>query len=379
MIARNSLLATVRDRLEKNPVVAVLGPRQCGKTTLAGMLQPAESGNTFDLEDPVVGEIFKDPKTALEDLRGLVIIDEAQQRPELFPVLRVLSDRAGQPARFLILGSASPELSRQAAESLAGRVALVEMGGFNTGEIPSEGWSTLWHRGGFPRSFLADSEAESYRWRNDFIQTFLKRDLRSLGFGMSPAAMGRFWTMLSHYHGGIWNASETANALGLAVNTVRSYLDALVETYMVRRLPPWFENVGKRLVKSPKIYIRDSGLFHALQRIASPQDLQTHPKLGASWEGFVLESLIQQWTIEDPHYYAVHSGAELDLFFIRNGRRYGVEIKRTDAPRPRKAYPIIIEDLALEHLFVVYPGDRKYAIREGVTALPFGANPFQGE
>lgn len=193
---------------------------------------------------------------------------------------------------------------------------------------------------------------------------------------MSPQAMGRFWTMLSHYHGNIFNATETANALGLAVNTVRSYLDALAETYMVRRLQPWFENVGKRLVKSPKVYIRDSGIFHALQRIESQSNLLTHPKIGASWEGFVLENLIQRWNIEDPYFYSVHSGSELDLFFIHRGRRYGVEIKRTDAPRPHKAYPVLIEDLKLEHLYVVYPGDRTYLIRKGVTALPFGSNPL---
>ena len=376
MIPRDELTKAVRERLASSPVVAVLGPRQCGKTTLARMLLPTESASYFDLEDPVVGEIFADPMTALRDLRGLVIIDEAQQRPELFPVLRVLSDRRDNPATFLILGSASPELSRQASESLAGRVALVEMSGLTTGEIEQDKWPALWHRGGFPRSYLAVSDAESDRWRHDFIQTFLKRDLRSLGFGMSPQAMGRFWTMLSHYHGGIWNATETANALGLAVNTVRSYLDALVETYMVRRLAPWYENVGKRIVKSPKIYIRDSGIFHALQRIASPDDLLTHPKIGASWEGFVLENLIRHWKIEDPYYYAVHSGAELDLFFIHRGRRYGVEIKRSDAPRPQKGYPVLINDLGLEHLYVVYPGERSYPVREGVTALPFGSNPL---
>lgn len=375
MIARTGLLNLIQSRMESNPVVAVLGPRQSGKTTVARMLMSEGTGNYFDLEDPVVGEIFADPKTALQDLRGLVVIDEAQQRPELFPVLRVLSDRRENPATFLILGSASPELSRQASESLAGRVALIEMRGFNTTEIPEHQWSTLWHRGGFPRSFLAETEQESYQWRADFIQTFLKRDLRSLGFGMSPEAMGRFWTMLSHYHGGVWNATETATALGLAVNTVRSYLDALVETYMVRRLAPWYENVGKRLVKSPKVYIRDSGLFHALQRIESPTDLRTHPKIGASWEGFVLESLIRHWNIQDPYFYAVHSGADLDLFFISGGKRYGVEIKRTDAPRPRKGYPVILEDLGLDHLYVVYPGTRIYTIREGVTALPFGEVP----
>jgi len=376
MIARNELLEQVRGSLEMNPVVAVLGPRQCGKTTLARMLVGTGSPNYFDLEDPVVAQIMEEPMTALRDLRGLVVIDEAQQRPELFPVLRVLSDRAERPATFLLLGSASPALSRQAAESLAGRVALVEMAGFGIGEIGAGGWGALWQRGGFPRSYLAGTDMESHTWRKDFIQTFLQRDLGALGFGMSPQAMGRFWTMLAHYHGGIWNATEMANALGLAVNTVRSYLDALVETYMVRRLAPWYENVGKRLVKAPKVYIRDSGLFHSLQRITTVAELQTHPKIGASWEGFALEQIIQAWGIDDPYHYAVHAGAELDLFFVRGGRRYGVEIKRTDAPGPRKGYSILIEDLGLEHLYIVYPGDRSYAIRDKVTALPFGFDPF---
>ena len=376
MIERNDILMEIRNCLAHYPVVAVLGPRQCGKTTLARLLMETNTSNYFDLEDPVVANIFENPMTALRDLRGLVVIDEAQQQPGLFPVLRVLSDRPDRPATFCILGSASPSLSRQASESLAGRVALIEMGGFGIEEIAQSEWPDLWHRGGFPRSFLAQSDAESHRWRKNFIQTFLKRDLASLGFGMSPKAMGRFWTMLSHYHGGTWNATETANALGLAVNTVRGYLDALVETYMVRCLPPWFENLGKRLVKSPKIYIRDSGLFHTLQGIAAPGDLQTHPKIGASWEGYVLDNLIRSSDIEDPYFYGVHAGAELDLFFIRGGRRYGVEIKRADAPRSRKGYPILIRDLGLEHLYVVYPGDRSYPISDHITALPFGSNPF---
>jgi predicted AAA+ superfamily ATPase len=376
MIPRHSLMATVRWRLENNPAVAVLGPRQCGKTTLARQLVPTGQGHYFDLEDPVVEAIFAEPMTALQDLRGLVVIDEAQRRPELFPVLRVLCDRPGTPARFLILGSASPELSRQASESLAGRVGLVEMGGFGIDELAREAWPGLWFRGGFPRSWLAGSDEESHLWRRDFIGTFLQRDLRALGFGMSPQAMGRFWTLLSHYHGGIWNATESANALGQSVNTMRAYLDALEQTYMVRRLQPWYENTGKRLVKSPKVYIRDPGLLHALQSIETARQLQTHPKIGASWEGFVLEQLIRTWEIREPWFYAVHSGSELDLFFLRQGRRYGVEIKRTDAPKPAKGYPVLLRDLGLEQLFVVYPGDRTYTVREGVTALPFGTSPF---
>lgn len=372
MIARPGLVATIRQRIHESPVVAVLGPRQCGKTTLGREFVAADSGQYFDLEDPVVAEIFEEPMTALRDLEGLVVIDEAQRQPGLFPVLRVLCDRPENPATFLILGSASPELSRQAAESLAGRIALVEIGGFGIEEIGAQDWDSLWFRGGFPRSFLSDSDEQSHRWRRDFVRTFLERDLGNLGFGMAPRAMGRFWTLLSHYHGGIWNATEAANALGVAVNTVRAYLDALAQTYMVRRLPPWFENVGKRLVKSPKVYLRDSGLLHALQSIETMAVLRTHPKIGASWEGFVLEQLIRQWAIDEPYFYAVHSGAGLDLFFLQGGRRIGVEIKRSDAPRSVKGYPILIDDLGLEHLYVVYPGDRCYSIRDRVTALPFG-------
>lgn len=370
MIERHAYLQRVKEGLSRSPIVALIGARQCGKTTLARSLMPAEAPNYFDLEDPVVAAVMEHPMTALKPLRGLVVVDEAQRVPGLFPVLRVLADRERAPARFLILGSASPDLSRQAAESLAGRVEIVEMRGFDLGEIPNEQAGALWVRGGFPRSFLAAFDADSLRWRRDFVRTFLERDLAVLGFGMAPAAMGRFWTMLSHYHGQIWNGSEVAASLGVAPNTARHYLDALEQTLMVRRLLPWHENVGKRLVKSPKLYLRDSGLFHALQGIGSSDQLHTHPKLGASWEGFALEEVLHAFQPEGAWFYAVHSGAELDLFMQHRGRRLGVEFKREDAPRLTRSMQVALEDLKLDRLWVVYPGERRYALQDCVEAWP---------
>ena len=370
MINRQEYLGLIRQGLKRSPVVTLIGPRQCGKTTLARQVVPAASANYFDLEDPVVARLLEEPMTALSPLRGTVVIDEAQRQPNLFPALRVLADRAGLPARFLILGSASPELSRQASESLAGRTEIVELRGFDLGEIPAGDVEALWMRGGFPRSFLAGSDEDSLIWRKNFIQTFLERDLARLGFGMSPAAMGRFWTMASHYHGQIWNGSEIASAMGVAPNTARSYLDALEQTFMIRRLQPWHENVGKRLVKTPKIYFRDSGLFHALQGITSPADLRTHPKLGASWEGFALEETLRALGAREAYFYAVHSGAELDLFLLHRGRRLGIEFKRKDAPELTRSMRVACDDLKLDALWVVYPGSREYALDRRVTVRP---------
>jgi predicted AAA+ superfamily ATPase len=370
MIERTSYLRRIRTGLKRSPVVALLGPRQCGKTTLARQILPANSANYFDLEDPAVAAMLEQPMTALQPLRGLVVIDEAQRQPGIFPVLRVLADRTGQPATFLVLGSASPELSRQASESLAGRVEIIGLRGFDGGEIAPADLEKLWLRGGYPRSFLAQSDADSLQWRRDFVRTFLERDLAGLGFGMPPAALGRFWTMISHYHGQIWNGSEVAASLGIAPNTARSYLDALEQTYMVRRLPPWHANLGKRLVKSPKLYFRDSGLFHTLQGIGTAADLLTHPKLGASWEGFALEEILQSVQPEQAYFYAVHSGAELDLFMLADGRRVGVEFKREDAPRLTHSMHVALEDLKLDRLSVIYPGTRRYRLHEKVDVLP---------
>lgn len=370
MILRKGYHREVKEALRHNPVVMLLGPRQCGKSTLAMELAGVGATSFFDLEDPSVAAALEQPMTVLRDLRGLVVLDEVQRRPEIFPTLRVLADRPGDPARFLLLGSASPELSRQAAESLAGRVEVVELRGFDVAEIGIDKTAALWTRGGFPRSFLAADDAISYRWRQNFIATFLERDLGVLGFGMSPVAMRRFWTMLSHYHGQIWNASEIASSMGVSPHTTRKYLDALEQTFMVRTLQPWYENVGKRLVKSPKIYLRDSGLFHALQGIQDYEQLLTHPKLGASWEGFALEEVLRAFRPEQAWFYAVHSGSELDLFFLSAGKRIGVEFKRQDAPRITKSMRLTQQDLRLDRVLVVYPGERRYALDDGIECVP---------
>ena len=356
--------------LDHNPIAAVLGPRQCGKTTLARSFVPAESGNYFDLEDPVVAQLLSEPMTALSGLEGLVVIDEAQRQPGIFPVLRVLADRENHPAKFLILGSASPELSRQASESLAGRIEVIEMGGLNLQEVGFENMDELWLRGGFPRSFLAQDTEASDRWRREFVRTFLERDLAQLGFGMSPALMRRFWTMASHYHGQIWNSAEVAASMGIAPNTARSYLDALTQTFMIRQLQPWHANIGKRQVKSPKLYFRDSGIFHRLQGIPTWDALMAHPKLGASWEGFAIEEILRATDPDESYFWAVHSGSELDLMLIRNGRKTGVEFKRSDAPKLTQSMSIAMADLKLDELYVVYPGNRSYDLSEKAKVIP---------
>jgi hypothetical protein len=283
-------------------------------------------------------------------------------------VLRVLVDRPRNKARFLVLGSASPELARQASESLAGRVEVVDVRGFSMSEV--DGIDKLWSRGGFPRSFLARSDADSLTWRNQFIRTFLERDLAALGFGMSPRMMGRFWTMIAHHHGQIWNASQVAASLGVAPNTASSYLDALEQTFMVRRLQPWFTNLGKRVVKSPKIYLRDSGVLSALLGLGNSKALLTHPKLGASWEGFVIEEVLAQFKPEQAWFYGIHAGSELDLLFMHKGKRLGVEIKREDAPGMTRSMHVALADLDLHKLYVIYPGSRRYALGPKVESIP---------
>ncbi|NQW99155.1 ATP-binding protein [bacterium] len=369
-IGRPQFRHQIERALAHNPVVALLGPRQCGKTTMAREFLSESSANYFDMEDPAICAMMANPMTALVHLRGLVVIDEAQRRPEIFPVLRVLADRPGAPARFLILGSAFPDLCRQSSESLAGRIEVIEMSGFGLSEVGAVAERLLWLRGGFPQSFLAPDEEASDRWRREFIRTFLERDLALLGFGLSPQLMHRFWTMISHYHGQIWNSTEVAASLGVAPNTVRSYLDALSQTFMVRQLQPWHENIGKRQVKSPKLYFRDSGIFHRLQGISSWDAMQSHPKLGASWEGFALEETLKAATPDEAYFWAVHSGSELDLLMMRNGRRIGVEFKHRDAPKMTRSLAIAREDLKLDELVIVYPGSRIYQLSDRVKVLP---------
>jgi predicted AAA+ superfamily ATPase len=364
MLPRPSRLTALEAALARSPVVAVLGPRQCGKTTLARQLVPAASANYFDLEDPISLARLDQPLTALGELRGTVVIDEVQRRPELFPLLRVLADRADQPAQFLILGSASPALLRQSSESLAGRLEIVEMEGFCLAEVGLEQANTLWLRGGFPRSFLAANDVDSLIWRRDFIRTLLESDLPQLGVRVPAATLQRFWAMLAHFHGQLWNGAELGRSLGVNQTTCRRYLDLLAGVFMVRLLQPWHVNSLKRQVKAPKIYFRDSGLLHQLLQIPSHDALLQHPRLGACWEGFVIEQLLTSWRPEDAWFWATHGGAELDLLVTQGGRRLGVEIKRADAPRLSTSMRQALADLELDELLVITPGERSYRLHE---------------
>lgn len=370
MIARPHLYTLINARLKSNPVVALLGPRQCGKTTLARQLTETRKSTYFDLENPTDVARLSQPMTALEDLRGLVVIDEVQHHPELFPVLRVLSDRKPTRARFLVLGSASPGLLKQSSETLAGRVALVEMTGFTLDEVKTGDVNRLWLRGGFPRSFLARSEAMSTAWRSDFIRSFLERDLAQLGIRVPAGTMRRFWTMIAHYSGGIWNGSEIGRSLGEAHTTVRRHLDALVDALVVRVLEPWFENIGKRQIKAPKVYVRDAGVLHTLLGIGGRRELEGHPKVGGSWEGFVVEQLLARFPYPNAYYWRTQAGAELDLLLFAKGRRVGVEIKRADAPTMTPSMKAALRDLGLHCLYVVYPGAERYRLTARVEVLP---------
>lgn len=366
---RRSLLARIERRFLSNPVVLLLGPRQCGKTTLARQFATGRDAEYFDLESPSDMARLDQPMTALEPLRGWVVIDEAQLKPELFGVLRVLADRRPLPARFLVLGSASPDLVSGTSESLAGRVALVPMAGFDLSEVGGKMMRPLWWRGGFPRSFLAESDAESREWRADFIQTFLERDLRQFGVQVAPRTMARFWNMVAHYHGQIWNASEIGRSLGEAHTTVKRHLDILCGAFVMRQLPPWFENIGKRQVKSPKVYLRDTGLLHELLGVASFAALEAHPKLGASWEGFALGEVLRVTGDREAYFWHTQGGAELDLLVFVNGQRFGFEFKYADAPAVTKSLAIAQADLKLKRAFVVHPGSKSYPLNNWAEAL----------
>lgn len=372
MIARDHILDSVRGALSRSPVVVLSGPRQCGKTTLARQLLSADSLNYFDLEDPTSVLRLDEPMTALRQLQGLVVIDEVQRRPDLFPVLRVLVDTEGANAQFLILGSASGDLLRQTSESLAGRAERIRMGGFTIDEVGTDSTDTLWRRGGFPRSYLASSEANSAAWRREFILTLLERDLPQWGVRVPAIALRRFWAVFAHYHGQIWSAAEAARTLGVSESTVRRYLDLLSDAFMIRQLPPYHANLSKRQVKSPKVYVRDSGLLHELLGIDSAKALLTHPKMGASWEGFALEQVLNSESHDEAYFWATHQGAEMDLVLRRGSSLLGVEFKRADAPRVTKSMRIALEDLGLERVVVVHPGDRRYPLEDRVEAVPLG-------
>jgi len=380
MIPRQTHLSQLSEQLANFPVVALLGPRQVGKTTLARQLAAQWSGPTkhFDLEDPDDQARLGDPAFALRPLTGLVVLDEIQTRPDLFPLLRVLADRPDTPAHFLILGSAAPELLRYSAETLAGRVVFHELGGLTLEEIapPQPSLELLderWLRGGFPPAFLAKNLAGSWAWRDAFIRTYLERDLPQLGITLPALTLRRFWTMLAHYHGQTWNGSELARALGVSDKTVSRYLDILEGTYMTFRLTPWHANIGKRQVKAPKVYLADSGILHSLLGVRGPNDLLAHPKCGASWEGFVVREITRRFGVRpgEAHFWGVHTGAELDLLIEYNGRRLGFEIKLSASPKLSASMRSARDTLALDHLYVVCHGiGEPWALTEKITALP---------
>jgi hypothetical protein len=375
MIPRPRVLERISRTHTHHPIAALLGPRQCGKTTLARMIAEREPCTFFDLENPVDSRRLSVPMRALEELSGLVVIDEVQRKPDLFELLRVLVDRPKNAARFLLLGSASPHLVRGVSESLAGRIGFIDLSGFDLQEV---GWGQrdrLWARGGFPRSFLASDEPASLAWREDFVRTFLERDIPQLGITIPAETLRRFWTMIAHYHGQIWNAAQFARSLGTSEITARRYLDILAGAYVVRILPSWFVNMRKRQIKAPKIYIRDSGILHALMQLQTLGDVQSHPKLGASWEGFALEQVIGVLDTRDAYFWATHAGAELDLLVRLGGKPYGFEFKYADAPGTSRSMHVAIQDLSLEHLWVIYPGHQEYPLHDKISVIPISAIP----
>jgi len=373
MIDRDYEINKLLSLLKHYRVVGIIGARQVGKTTLARALLNRVQGSSFyyDLENPEDLARLADPMLTLKSLKGLVVIDEIQRLPELFPILRVLADRLKASARFLVLGSASPELLRQGSESLAGRIAYHELGGFSLDEVGIKNRQRLWLRGGFPRSYLAPSDTLSEEWRRGFIGTFLERDLPQLGVAIRSTTLHRFWSMLAHYHGQIWNASEFGRSFGVADTTVRNYLDLLSSALVVRQLRPWHENISKRQVKSPKVYIADSGLLHALLGIKTRNDLERHPKIGASWEGFVIEQIVRRtgFRKEDCFFWATHAGAELDLLVVRGRNRLGFEVKLTGSPRVTPSMRSALSDLKLQRLYVIHAGEETFQLEKKIQAV----------
>jgi hypothetical protein len=375
VFGRDDHLLNIRRQLRRQPIVGLLGPRQIGKTTVARALAGATGGAVtyFDLEDPAHRRRLDDHATALADLKGLVVIDEVQRRPDLFPVLRVLADRPRRPATFLVLGSASPHLLKQSSETLAGRVTYHELDGFGLADVGAASWRKLWLRGGYPRSYLARTDAESVEWRGDLRRSYVEQDLPALGPGYPARTVERVWEMLAHYHGQIWNGSEIARSFGVSHTTSRRYLDLLVDTFMVRILPPWSENVGKRIVRSPKLYFRDAGLLHHLLGIQRADDLVRHPKVGASFEGFAVDAVVRRLGADrrECYFWATHQGAEVDLLVVRGRTRLGFEIKHTVAPELTRSMRIAMADLGLDRLDVVHVGRDTYPLGERVRAVAF--------
>lgn len=368
-IHRPQDIAEIKKRLREFPVVAILGPRQCGKTTLVREFFHSE--NVFDLENPIDLTRLENPLLALQQLRGLIVIDEIQRLPNLFPLLRYLVD-TGKRQTFLILGSASRELIRQSSETLAGRIAYYEMSGFDLSELTGRPYRAHWLRGGFPRSFLSTTNRMSLLWRANYITTYLEQDIPQLGIQVPARTLRRFWTMLAHYHGQTVNYSEIGRAFGISDKTVRHYLEILEGTFMIRLLQPWHVNVGKRLVKSPKLFFRDSGILHSLLALSNQREVESHPKLGASWEGFVIENVCRRLSRADisPYFWATQAGAELDLFWQKSGKSYGIEVKYSDAPKLTESMRSSLKDLKLKHIWVIYPGTQRYSLHDHVTVVP---------
>ena len=376
LVARPGPVARVHDAFSVHPAVALTGPRQCGKTTLARLIAADSSPSAwFDLEAAVDRRRLAAPEQTLRRLAGLIVIDEVQRSPALLETVRVLADRPDNPARFLLLGSASPTLIAGVSESLAGRVGLVDLAGFDLLEVGIESWRALWLRGGFPRSYLARDTRKSALWRESFVRTFLERDIPQLGITIPAETLRRFWTMIAHCHGQTWNAAEFARALGASEATARRYLDILAGAFMLRVLPPWFENLKKRQVRSPKLYVRDSGVLHTLLGLAREDDVAGHPKVGASFEGFATEQLLAAFGTDNAYFWATHAGAELDLLVTLAGRRYGFECKLADAPATTRSMRVALADLALDRLWIVYPGAEAYDLDDRIEVLPVADVP----
>ncbi len=368
MIVRERAHHLLAEALDRSPVVVLTGPRQAGKTTLARQVVDSPAANFFDLEDPRDDARLGDPTLTLPALTGTIVIDEAQRRGALFPILRVLVDADRRNGRFLVLGSASPDLVGLAAESLAGRVTMIELTGLQVADVGGE-VDTLWRRGGLPLSFLATTEERSVAWREDYVRTFLERDLSNLGVRIPASTMRRFWTMVAHYHGQTWNGAEIARSLAVSEPTVRRYLDALTDALVIRQLQPWHANISKRQIRSPKVYVRDSGLLHRLLGIDDQQSLLSHPKLGASWEGFVIEQLLARTDTHDAWFWGTHAGAEIDLLLRHDGEWIGIEVKRTDAPRNTPSIRNAITHLDLARVVVAHAGSARYRLADNVDAI----------